>query len=291
MAIQAETFRHRPGATGAVDLAGSAWRVPGPRATVVVAHGVNEHLGRYGGVVEALTGAGFSVVGQDHRGHGRSDGRRGHVDDFDDYARDLNALVARERASAPDVAVVSLGHSMGGLIAARAALMAQGDLAALVLSAPALSIGGTLPMWQRRIFLVMGYLVGGRSTPRGKPGVLSRDPAVEEAFAKDPLNNHAPTSLRLARQIYLGGVNARARAGELRLPLLAMHGTADTLTDPAGSEAFVAGAGSADKELKRWPDNRHEIFNDLDKAEVLAYLVGWLESRFPRREEEGSRSA
>ncbi len=290
MATQVETFRYRPGTARAVDLTGSAWRVASPRATVVIAHGVNEHLGRYGGVVEALTGAGFSVVGHDHRGHGRSDGRRGHVDDFDDYARDLVALFVREREIAPDAQVIALGHSMGGLIAARAALLAQGEsaqdqLAALVLSSPALAIGGGMPEWQKRVFLVMGRYLGNLPTPPGKPGGLSRDPAVEEAFAADPLNNHAPTSLRLTRQIYLGGVDARARAGELRLPLLVMHGTADTLTDPAGSEAFVAGAGSADKTLKTWPDSVHEIFNDLDKVEVLAYLAGWLGARFPRRED------
>ena len=292
MAVQEETFRHRPEPAGAVELTGSAWRVTSPRATVVIAHGVNEHLGRYGGVVEALTGAGFSVVGHDHRGHGRSDGRRGHVDDFDDYARDLVALFVREREIAPDAQVIALGHSMGGLIAARAALLAQGEsaqdqLAALVLSSPALAIGGGMPEWQKRVFLVMGRYLGNLPTPPGKPGGLSRDPAVEEAFGQDPLNNLQRTRLRLVRQIYLAGEDARARAGELRLPLLAMHGTADTITDPAGSEAFVAGASSTDKELRRWPDNRHEIFNDRDKAEALAYLVGWLEVRFPRVEEEG----
>lgn len=287
MAVQAETFRHRPPAAGAVELAGSAWRVARPRATVVVAHGVNEHLGRHAGVVEALTGAGFSVVGHDHRGHGRSEGRRGHVDDFDDYARDLVALVARERGLAPNDEVVALGHSMGGLIAARAALSAQDQLAALVLSAPALAIGGGMPGWQRQVFLLMGRFLGHLPTPAGKPGGLSRDPAVEEAFGRDPLNNLERTRLRLARQIYLGGEDARARAGELRLPLLVMHGTADPITDPAGSKAFVARAASADKELRLWPDSRHEIFNDLDKAEALAYLVGWLEARFPRAGEEG----
>ena len=291
MATQAATFRHRPATGRGVELTGAAWRVASPRATVVVAHGVNEHLGRYGGVVEALTEAGFSVVGHDHRGHGRSEGRRGHVADFDDYARDLVALFARERELAPGGHVVALGHSMGGLIAARAALMAQDRLAALVLSAPALSIGGALPGWQRRAFLLMGRFLGRLPTPPGKPGVLSRDPAVEKAFGRDPLNNRERTRLRLARQIYLGGEDARARAGALRLPLPVMHGTADTITDPWGSEAFVAGAASADKELRLWPDSRHEIFNDLDKAEALVYLVAWLEVRFPRREETGGGGA
>lgn len=287
MAVQAAAFRHRPASVRAVELAGSSWRVARPRATVVIAHGVNEYLGRYGGVVEALTGAGFSVVGHDHRGHGRSEGRRGHVDDFDDYARDLVALFARERALAPNDRVIALGHSMGGLIATQAALMAQDQLAGLVLSAPALAIGGNLPGWQRRIFLLMGQFFGNLPTPPGKPGVLSRDPAIEEAFGQDPLNNLERTRLRLARQIYLAGEAARARAGELRLPLLVLHGTADTITDLAGSEELVARAASPDKELKLWPDNRHELFNDLDKAAVLAHLLGWLGARFPRVGEEG----
>lgn len=278
--VEGETFRHAP---GGVALAGTAWRVERPRAMVVVAHGVNEHLGRYGEMVEALTGAGFSVVGHDHRGHGRSEGRRGHVDDFADYARDLVALVDRERAADPGVPVVLLGHSMGGLIAAEAALLGQDRLAALVLCSPALAIGGRLPAWQRRILLLLGRFAGGLPTPPGTPGVLSRDPAVEEAFAQDPLNTHERTRLRLARQISLGGEAVRARAGELRLPLLVLHGEADTLTDPSGSAELAARAGSADKELKTWPDNRHELFNDLDKGEVTAYLLAWLAARFPTR--------
>jgi len=287
--IQAETFQHRPTTARAVDLIGTSWRVTRPRATVVLAHGVNEHLGRYGGVVAALTDAGFSVVGHDHRGHGRSGGRRGHVDEFEDYARDLVALVERECERAPNDRVILLGHSMGGLIAAQAALMAQPQLAALVLTSPALRIGAGMPGWQRRVFLLLGRFLGNLPTPPGKPGGLSRDPAIEEAFGQDELNNLDRTRLRLARQIYLGGEAALARAGEMRLPLLVLHGTADTITDPVGSSAFVERAASPDKQLKLWPDNRHELFNDLDKAEVIAYLLGWLDTRFPRPEEGGGR--
>ena len=273
-----QAFRHEvePG----LALVGTAWRVPAPKATVVLSHGVNEHIGRYGHVVSALNEAECSVVAHDHRGHGQSGGRRGWIDDFDTYVADMVDLIDRERALSPELPVVLLGHSMGGLVAARAALRAQDRLAALVLSGAALRIGGNLPAWQQRFFLRLSKYAGWLPAPPSKRGILSRDPEVERQFAADALNNRRRTRLRLARQIHLGGKDALERAHELCLPLLVMHGAGDWLTDPAGSETLVARAGSGDKTLKLWPDNRHEIFNDLDREQVIAFVVAWLRERF-----------
>jgi alpha-beta hydrolase superfamily lysophospholipase len=254
-----------------------------PRATIALAHGMFEHQGRYGYVVEALLSHGYAVYAIDHRHHGASDGRPGRMTRFDDYVDDFDLLVGQIERELPGTPIVVLGHSMGGLIATRYALRAQGRLAALVLSGPALIVGERLPATQRAFLRWLGWLIPFLRLPPAPPGTLARDPDVERAFAADPLCHRERTRLDFARKIYIAAEATMPRAAELRLPLLVMHGTDDRLTSPRGSEQFVRAASSSDKDLRLWPDRRHEIFNDLGREEVIAALLSWLDARFPER--------
>ena len=110
---------------------------------------------------------------------------------------------------------------------------------------------------------------------------LSRDPAVRLSVLDDPLFISERVRLGIARQLYLLSEETRQRASEIRLPFLVMHGAADTITDPEGSREFVANAQSPDKEFVSWPEDRHEIFNELDKGAVLRHMITWLDRRFP----------
>lgn len=263
-----------------IRLRGEGW-VPGvpARAAVVIAHGKDEHIGRYRHVVEALIEQGYAVYSHDHRGHGKSDGRRGVIDRFDDYVDDLVLLVEFARNRNPETPVYLLGHSMGGLIAVRYALQHQEKLAGLILSGPALRVGDELPAWKRRAFLLLGKFAPEKLLAALEPDILSRDPAIGQAFIADPLCITGPTNLGFARTLYLAAEATRSRAPECALPLLIMHGEADKLTSPLGSKAFYEKAASPDKTLKLWPEDRHEIFNELDKAAVIAFMVNWLNAR------------
>jgi alpha-beta hydrolase superfamily lysophospholipase len=264
-------------------LLGTAWSVPNPRAIVAVAHGINEHIGRYERVAKALNTGGFSVVGVDHRGHGRSCGdgpRTSNIRRFDTFVEDYIALIDRlgREQAAP---VVALGHSMGGLIVTRAALRAQDRMAAIVLSAPALKLPTPVGPVRLRLMLLAARFFPDLSLPAGDLTGLSRDPEWRTAIEQDPLAIRDPVKYGIARQLYLLSEETRARAPEVRAPLLVMHGDADPITDPAGSREFVERAASRDKGFVSWPENLHEIFNDLDKVAVLKRLTGWLQARFP----------
>lgn len=264
-------------------LCGLNWPVDQPRATVVIAHGINEHIGRYADMAATLNAAGFSVIGADHRGHGRSAGnkaRTSNIRRFDEFVDDYIAVI-ESVTSSTDGPVVSLGHSMGGLIATRAALRIQDQLAALILSGPALLIPNDLSPFKLKVSLALARLAPFLAAPSGTGGGLSRDPGVREAFDADPLCVHEPIRLGIARQIYLLAEETRPRGNEIRVPLLVMHGAEDTITSPAGSTEFVRLASSSDKEIVIWPDDRHEIFNELDREAVLAKLTVWLEDHFP----------
>jgi acylglycerol lipase len=261
-------------------LRGEAW-VPdeNSRAVVVIAHGKDEHIGRYRHVISALNEHRYAVYGHDHRGHGKSDGPRGVINRFDDYVDDLDLLVDFARGRHPGVPFFLLGHSMGGLIATRYAFRFQDKLTGLILSGAALRIGDEVPSWQKQLLLILGRFLPNKTLPRAELGVLSRDPEIERIFRSDPLCIIDSTRLGFARELYLAAESARRRLSELEPPLLIMHGEADRLTSPLGSMSCYEGAVSTDKTLKLWPEDCHEIFNELDKSEVIAYMIDWLNAR------------
>ncbi len=148
------------------------------KATVVIAHGINEHIGRYEHVADALNSAGYAVVGVDHRGHGRSDNgkpRTSNIKRFDTFVDDyIDTITQVKRGTTGPV--IALGHSMGGLIAARAALRIQPELAALVLTGPALRIPTDLSGFQLRASLLAARILPFLNAPAGPIDGLSRDP-------------------------------------------------------------------------------------------------------------------
>lgn len=265
------------------DLRGLHWSIPGPRAVVALAHGINEHVGRYHHVAQALNAAGYSVVGVDHRGHGRSgvDGRRtSNIGRFDTFVDDYIALIDRLQADQWRP-VVALGHSMGGLVVARAALRAQDRMAAVALTGPALKLPTPLGPFTLRLSLAFARLMPFLALPGGGADGLSRNPDIRAQFREDELCIQDRVRLGIARQLYLLSEETRRRAGEIHVPLLVMHGAADPITDPAGSREFVERAASVDKAFVLWPEDQHEIFNELDQEAVLARLTDWLDERFP----------
>jgi alpha-beta hydrolase superfamily lysophospholipase len=255
------------------------------RAIVLLVHGYGEHIGRYEHVIAALTGAGYAVEGLDHYGHGRSIGRRASLRDFDHYVDDCSLLLDRILTRDPALPVVTYGHSMGGLIAARLALRRQDDLTGLILSGPAFRIAVTVSPLVRHVGLIVAKIAPDLPIiPTGEPGILSRDPEVERRFAADPLNYHGRARARLAAALDRLSGETLARAEEFTLPLLVMHGGGDAFTDPSGSEEFVQRASSSDKTFIRWPDLHHEIHNEPEQAEVIATLVSWLDTQIDKAE-------
>jgi acylglycerol lipase len=252
-----------------------------PRAVVALAHGINDHSGRYLHVIDALVDRGIGVYTIDHFGHGRSGGDRGLVVRFDNLVDDFALVTGQAKSDQPDAPLFVLGHSMGGLIATRYALRFQSDLAGLVLSAPAIVIDeGTSPL-MKSVLLGLARVAPGLSVLPERKGILSRDPEVERIKQSDPIGNYPRTRLGVARQILLASVETQQHLHELTLPLVVMHGDDDVLTYPSGSHMLVERAASTDKILKLWPGLRHEIFNEPEGPEVIAYMCEWLEARLP----------
>lgn len=265
------------------------------RATVLVVHGLGEHIGRYAHVAAALQDAGWAVVGYDQRGHGRSGGARGVIGRRDDLLADLAQVVdaLRQAGAGP---LVLLGHSMGGLVAAR---FASGSLQspppawarpvdALVLSSPALDPG--LNAFQRLLARVGDALAPRTAVGNGLPPEgVSRDPAVVAAYVADPLV-HDRIAPRLARFIAEEGRIVQALAPRWRTPTLVLWAGADRFVAPRGSEAFVAAAPAAVVQGRAFPGLYHEIFNEPEQREVLSALTAWL-AKLPAPGDRAARSS
>ena len=264
-------------ASGAAGAAGAACDV---RGTVQIVHGLGEHIGRYAAVAQALNQAGWHVVGHDQRGHGLSEGPRGGLPSADALLQDLALVMDRLRVAGRHVL---LGHSMGGLVAAR--FVAEGlaaqprawcrDVDGLVLSSPALDPG--MNAVQRLLLSVLGLLAPDMALGNGlRPGWISRDPAVVKAYVEDPLV-HDRVTPRLVRFIVDGGRDVLARAPQWRTPTLLLWAGADRCVAPRGSAALAAAAPPAVLSTQAYPELFHEIFNEPERAQVLARLTSWLQ--------------
>ena len=255
------------------------WPVDGgqARATVLLVHGLGEHIGRYEALARRLNAWGHAVRGYDHYGHGRSAGPRGGLTADGRLLDDLAAVVDATRAQQPaGQPLVLLGHSLGGLVAALFVARAIRPVDALVLSSPAFDVG--LSPLQKLLVGTLPRLVPDLRVSNGlQIPYLSHDAAVCDGYRADPLC-HDRICARLARFLAQGGPQVLARAGHWSVPSLLMWAGDDRLVAPAGSQAFSDRAPPAVVQAQCFDGAYHELFNERDDfaAPVFARLREWL---------------
>ena len=248
------------------------------RAVVLALHGLGEHSGRYEHFAAALTDAGYAVHALDHRGHGKSEGKRTYVKSYDEFQRDIlqfRRLVEQEH---PGVALVVFGHSMGGNLALGHVLDHQEGVRGLALSAPALAIGSSLSPTKIKLLMMIAKVAPGVRPEALDANAISRDPAVVAAYRADPLVYSGKITAGVGAALIGSMQRMPARYAELRLPLLLQHGTADRLADISGTRALAAGAVNADVTTHYYEGLYHEIYNEPEQAAVIADLTGWLDA-------------
>jgi alpha-beta hydrolase superfamily lysophospholipase len=243
------------------------WPNPTARRLVVIAHGYGEHIARYEHVSAALVARGATVWGPDHLGHGHSAGERVLIRDVEHMVDDLHQVVTMARARA-NLPVVLIGHSMGGMIATRYAQRHAATLAGLVLSGPA--IGGLTLVQQLLATAVIP------DTPID-PTVLSRDPAVQRAYADDPLVYHGPFKRPTLEAFRAALAAIDAGPGFGPLPTLWLHGEDDQLVPIAATRAAIAKLRGADFSERVYAGARHEVFNETNRAEVLDEVCAFVD--------------
>jgi alpha-beta hydrolase superfamily lysophospholipase len=263
---------------GGIELYAQAW-LPGvaPRAVIVVSHGLGEHGGRYETLARELVQRGFAVYAIDHRGHGRSSGPRANIGRFAHIVADFCAFTDRCAGEHPAAPVFMLGHSMGGAVAFASALRLQHRLRGLILSAPALATDQPVPRLQETFVRLLSIVAPGAGALTLPPDAVSRDPSVVARYAADPLVHHKAIPARTLVEL-LGAMRGfPASASGLRLPTLVLHGTADRLVPLAANRRIYQAFGTRDCVVKIYDGLYHEVFNEPERAGVMADLLRWLE--------------
>jgi len=268
---------HRLHARDGITLFAQSWSAEGAATGVVcVVHGIGEHSGRYGHLVSVLMRAGYYVEAFDLRGHGRSDGRRGHTP-IDETMDDIELVLNDTRQRFGSIPCFLYGHSLGGLLVLAYTLHRRPPLAGVVASGSALHTA--LREQRAKVFAVrvFGRLLPRVTLPSGlDDSLLSRDPEVVAAYRADPLV-HARGSLGFARGVMSAIDWTNANAERFPVPLLILHGGADRLTYPAGSRAF-AGMVPGDCTLNIYEGLYHEIHNEPERQQVFFDLIHWLDA-------------
>ncbi|MGC4062069.1 MAG: alpha/beta hydrolase [Aquabacterium sp.] len=264
------------------------WPVPDARGVVVLVHGIAEHSGRYAHVAAQFNAWGWSVESYDQRGHGRSPGPRGGLHRDDDLVADLGAVVATVRAEQVGKPVLLLGHSMGGLVVScyvadllEPSSAGYADVDGVILSSPALSVEGTVPLLARVAMVTIGRLLPDLQVRTGfDPHAICSDEAVVRRYREDPLV-HDFISARLARFIVEGGGYVRALAGQWTKPTLLMYAGSDRIVQPQGSAEFEQVAPPM-VHAQCFAHMAHEILNEPDRVQVFHTMRVWLDERFSR---------
>ena len=262
---------------GGVPLHAQGWLPDAPpRDVIAIAHGYAEHGGRYGNLVERLVPQGYALYALDHRGHGRSGGRRALVDRMAWVIEDFHDFVAQVRARHGGQKIKLLGHSMGGNVAFGYALRWPQDLSGWILSGPL--IGGSPPAGQRLAIKLLSAIAPNLGTVALPPEAVSRDPAVVAAYAADPLVTVGKVPARTAHELFAPLPGYLAGAPGMNVPVLIQHGEADALVPLKGAKPTVDAIGALDKTVITYPGLFHEIYNEPEKDAVIADLARWLEA-------------
>lgn len=245
------------------------------RANVVIVHGVGEHSGRYMNVVAPLVAHGYGLWGYDHRGHGRSSGRRIHVDHWDEYREDLLAVLDLVIKAEPATPIFLYGHSMGALVVLDFLLHHPQRVQGAVVSGAPIEPAGAASPWRIAVARSLsGWFPRFRLNLNLDITTLSRAPEVVQAYRSDPqVSGHA--TVRWCTEFLDTNARVKDRVTELSMPLFVLHGEADRLNLPCGSRFLCNAAARA--ELKLYPGAYHEPHNDPGHEQVAEDVQRWLD--------------
>lgn len=253
------------------------WHVDNPKAHLLFVHGYAEHAGRYDVFGKFLNEQGISLSAYDQRGFGKSDGLKAYVKRFDQLIEDLDEVL---NVIEGDVPVFLMGHSMGGLVVSMfAARNESAKVAGVISSSGALELDPNLSPILQRLAPILGFLFPKLPTEPLDKTYLTRSPENMERYMNDPLIYLKGTRARTGAEL-IKSIKAISKVvDKINLPLLILHGDADRLTMPGGSQQLYDGAKSKDKTLKLYPGLYHELVFEPEGREVMKDLVEWILGR------------
>lgn len=246
------------------------------RGALVVMHGLKDHSSRYADFAHALNDAGYAVYALDARGHGDSAGNRVGVLLFDDYVMDFDIFLNRVLAD-EDVPVFVFGHSMGGAIVTLEEILYHPDVRGVILSGAALDPG--VSNFEIDLTKATAAVFPDFDVFNLDLADFSRDPAVVRADKRDPLVYQGAATAHMVAELVSAIRRIQSRMAEVDAPLLILHGKADRVTPPRGSQALYDRARSKDKTLELYGNMFHDLLHEPEKAKVTSDIIAWMNAR------------
>jgi len=261
-----------------IDIYAQKWEVEQPKAMVLMVHGMGEHSTRYKHMAEFFAANNIGMFTYDHVGHGKSDGKRGHVGQYEFLLDDIDTMLAKMKAAYPDIPHLVYGHSMGGNLVLNYGIRRKPAVNGLIVSGPWLKLAIKVPGFRLKLAKMMNsiYPKYTEKTALNGHGV-TRDKECAEAYNNDPLV-HGEISTRFFFGIHSAGLWAIENAAKLQLPTLLMHGDDDQITLFDASKEFAQNAKD-NVQFKPYPKLYHELHNEPEKVEVLKDILAWIDGK------------
>lgn len=265
---------------GGIRLNYRTLEVPDPQAALMVVHGLGEHSGRYVEFAQAMTRFSFSTFSFDQRGHGLSEGRRGHAASFDTLLQDVDRFRREVQGLMnDDCPLFIVGHSFGGLVALRYMEEYESPARGAVIISPWLATALPVPHWKTKLAAVVGRVAP--AMPFSVPidaTHLTHDDAIVRAYLEDPLVHHRITP-RLFSEVSTAMGLVLQRSERIRVPLLFLLAGDDRIVDVQRSAAFAKSLSTPDVTTHIYPNSYHELLNEIDRRSVHLQIRDWIETR------------
>lgn len=253
------------------------WLPDHPKAVLVVVHGMGDHSERYGPFIRYFVERGYAVALYDQRGHGRSEGLRGHVEQFQDLLQDLAIFIQKTKEAFPKAPFFLVGHSFGGQVALNFVVRYAKGLRGLILSSPNIQLTLPIPSWQKKLanWARKKTLRTMRLEHKINAKDLSHDQAVVDAYLKDPFVFSFVTC-QTGALIMQNLDIMMALASRVHIPTMFMHAGSDVICSPEGTKAFYLRVPIPNKQLKIYDGMFHELFNEVGREQVFQDVETWL---------------
>lgn len=262
---------------GGTKLYCTAWQpTNSPKAVLFIVHGLGEHLGRYEEMAKIFTENQLAVFAFDHRGHGQSEGKKGHAESIEQLVEDVEYALMQCRNIFLSLPIFLFGHSMGGqIVASYLDKVKSKEINGAIISSSWFRIANPPPLWQIKLIKRLKSIFPALTqSNRLNPKNISSVASEVAAYQKDPLI-HDKISLALFNTLFQNGLRLIHNAQKAKIPVLVCHGNRDQITATLGSEQYANNLGEK-AEFKIWPDAFHEPHHDKDKETVVQFYADWV---------------
>ncbi len=245
------------------------------KGVMIITHGMGEHSMRYTEMADFYTHEGYTVISFDIRGHGLSEGKRGHTPGFEFLMDDIERVYTQVMKDYPSLPIFLFGHSMGGNLVLNFLLRKPNSICGAIVTGAYLKLGFEPPKWKIILAKLSSSIWPTLSQPTDlELDALSRNKEVIRKYENDELVHDRITSAFFIN-VHFAGQYVIDHANEIKTPLLVMHGMEDRLTSPKGSQEFASNAGE-NVHLKMWEGLYHELHNEPEKQEIFNYEMEWM---------------